>query len=255
MYTVLWGAIAGVIMIGGVAERWGDVELMALGVAFAVGTVAPPLLWPEPSERARPLLDRTAFKMSASVVGFAVLMNYFCTPYFFDVLHMHFGFDTRIHIQNNPVFLYFMTVAYFATYLVLVCAGHRLARQLLPKAMRHAGYLVAPFAVAALETLLNANPFMSRLFCFDDMRLMLWFGTLSYGMCFVCTLPVWIAIDETPERRTPLLFVCIGMLGAMMAIVIVFEILRHHVAPHVTTVKTGSVGLRDFERSCLDRGR
>ncbi|HHH29743.1 MAG TPA: hypothetical protein ENK57_15550, partial [Polyangiaceae bacterium] len=120
-YTVAWGIVAGVIMLGGLAERWGDLELMILGVAFAVGTVIPPIARPHPSQATTPWHSRTATKMSLAVVGFSFLMNYFCTPYFFDVLHMHFGFDTAIVIQNNPVFLYLMTVAYFATYSVLVC--------------------------------------------------------------------------------------------------------------------------------------
>jgi hypothetical protein len=39
----------------------------------------------------------------------------------------------------------------------------------------------------------------------------------------------------------------------MMMIVVSFELLRHHVAPHVTTVVEGANGLRDFDTSCLQR--
>jgi hypothetical protein len=102
------------------------------------------------------------------------------------------------------------------------------------------GYAVVPFAVAGLETALNANPFMGSLFCFDDMALMMWFGTLSYGSCFLFTMPVWVAIDEQPGTRTPLWRVVVWTLAAVMMIVIVFEGLRHH------------VGLGDFEGSCLE---
>jgi cycloeucalenol cycloisomerase len=252
-YTVVWGAVAGVIMVGGLAESWGDAPLMTLGVAFALGALVPPLLRPHESERAQPWWQRTAFKLCASLVGFSFLMNYFCTPYFFDVLHMHFGFDTRIHIQHNPVFLYLMTVAYFATYLVLVCGGLRMARRWLAGRRRVVGYVAAPFAVAALETALNANPFMKSLFCFDDMPFMLWFGTLSYGICFVFALPVWMSVDDEADQRRPLSHVVVATLAAMMMIVISFELLRHHVAPYVTTVIDGANGLRDFDTSCLVR--
>ena len=250
-YTVVWGAVAAIVMIGGVAEGWGDVPLMVLGVSFALGALVPPVLRPHESDKELPLHERTAFKLGASIVGFSFLMNYFCTPYFFDVLHMHFGFLTAWNVRNNPFFLYLMTVAYFATYLVLVCGGHRWARRA-PRPMRWLAIAAVPFAVAFLETALNANPFMTRLFCFDDMRFMLWFGTLSYGACFLWALPVWTRIDEGSER-IPLARVMGWTLAANMAIVVTFEILRHLVAPHVTTVTTGAPGLRDYDTSCLVR--
>jgi cycloeucalenol cycloisomerase len=251
-YTLVWGAVAAVVMLGGFAERWRDVPLLVLGMSFALGAVVPPVLRPIESERRLPLTERTAFKLSATVVGFSFLMNYFCTPYFFDVLHMHFGFLTSWNVRNNPFFLYLMTVAYFATYFVLVSAGHRFAKRL-PRPIRWPAIAAAPFAVAFLETALNANPFMTRLFCFDDMRFMLWFGTLSYGACFVWALPVWSRIDEHSEKPTPLTRVIAHTLAANIGIVITFELLRHLVAPHVTTVVDGAPGLRDYDTSCLQR--
>jgi cycloeucalenol cycloisomerase len=249
-YTVVWAAIAALVMVTGIAERWGDVELMLLGVGFAIGAVLPPIVRVHPSERELGWWQRTAFKLSASVTLFAFGMNYFCTPYFFEVLHMHFGFDVQIHIQHNPLFLYFMTVAYFATYAVLLCLAHRVLSGR-SRLSRGVAWLAAPFAVAALETLLNANPFMRRLFCFDDLTFMLWFGTLSYGACFVFALPVWLRIDERPGETTSLARVVVRSLAALMLIVITFEVLRHLVAPHVTQVVEGARGLRDFGSSCL----
>lgn len=244
VYTPLWGIVALVIMLSGAAERWGDRELMTMGIAFALGAVVPPLVRVHPIDRARPLWSRTSFKLVASVVGLSFLMNYFCTPYFFDVLHMRFGFAAKITIDDNPVFLYFMTVAYFATYSVLLCGGWRLVRARAP-----ALAVLVPFAVAFLETVLNANPFMRRLFCFDDMRFMLWFGTLSYGACFVFALPMWMRIDDDEATCVPLTRVAVELLAAMMAIVITFALLRHQVAPLVTDVHEGQRGYG----GCLER--
>lgn len=241
-FTPAWGLVAGAIMLAGIAERWGDVELMIFGVAMMLAAVVPPVAWPHTSERDVAILARTGFKMSLSVTAIAFLMNYFCTPYFFDVLHMHYGFDTQINIQNNPVFLYFTTVAYFATYSVLLCGAYRALRR-----RRWFAAIAAPFAVAFLETALNANPWMASLFCFDDPTFMLTFGTFSYGMCFVFTLPLWLHIDERTTHRQ--LAVRTG--AAMMGIVITFEILRYAVAPHFTVVVDGANGLRDFATSCL----
>ncbi len=255
LYTPVWGITGGTVMVSGLAESWGDLPLMLLGVGLALGAVVPPVAFPAAEDRRRPLHERTAFKLAASVVGFAFLMNYFCTPYFFDVLHMHYGFGTQLNIRNNPIFLYFMTVAYFATYSVLLNAGHRTSRRALASAPRLAvlaATALVPFAVAALETALNANPFMKSLFCYDDMGFMMWFGTLSYGVCFLFAMPVWLSIDERPGARTPLGQVVLWVSAAMLGIVISFEILRHGIAPHLTTVASGATGLRDFATSCLE---
>jgi len=242
IYTAVWGGLAALVMLTGLAEAWGDLELMIMGVAFALGAVVPPLARPHPADRKLPILERTSFKLVGSVVGLSFLMNYFCTPYFFDVLHMRFGFRASITIEDNPVFLYFMTVAYFATYCVLLCGAWRLARG------RVVGFLV-PFLVAFLETVLNANPFMKRLFCFDDLPFMLWFGTLSYGFCFVFALPMWMRIDDSEKARAPAGRVGVELLACMMAIVIVFVFLRHLLAPHVTEVR-----IQERNRGgCLER--
>jgi cycloeucalenol cycloisomerase len=248
-FTPIWGLLAAVVMLSGAAERWGDGPLMALGVGLALGAIVPPL-WISRRE-SRPWHQRTAVKLVVAVTGLALGMNYLCTPYFFDVLHMHYGFAATIAIEHNPVFLYLMTVAYFATYFVLVCAVYRFVRQKRGPAI--AAGLAACLGVAALETLLNANPFMTRLFCFDDMRLMLWFGTLSYGSCFAWLLPAWLRIDDAPGAARPLGRVLFDLALGLGAITVTFAALRHFVAPHLTTVHAGANGLRDFAGSCLSR--
>lgn len=250
-FTPVWGLAAGLIMLTGLAERWGDTELMIFGVSMMLGAVGPPILWPHVDDRARPIHERTGLKMSAAVIAIAFLMNYFCTPFFFDVLHMHYGFDTRINIQNNPVFLYLTTVAYFATYCVLVCAAYRWCTRLFAGPKRWLAGALAPLLVALLETALNANPFMKGLFCFDEPGFMLTFGTFSYGTCFMFVLPLWLHIDD--RERTPISHIVLGTGAAMMGIVISFELLRHLVAPHFTNVVAGANGLRDFGESCLSR--
>jgi cycloeucalenol cycloisomerase len=218
-YTVVWGVFAAVVMLGGWAEQWRDAPLMAMGIGFAAGAMVP--LWrPHDDERRLPWHERTATKMVTAVGGLALLMNYFCTPYFFEVLGMHFGFKSTINIQGNPVFLYLMTVAYFATYAVIVCAAYRQATRLAAP-WRYPAMVLAPFAVAFLETALNTNPWMRNLFWFDDMTFMLWFGTISYGACFVFALPLWL---HAPRLRLSRVFV--ALLAAMIGIVITFEVLR-----------------------------
>jgi cycloeucalenol cycloisomerase len=239
VYTPIWGAITGVVMLLGFAERWGDFALMAFGVVLALGALVAPLVNLPASERALPIHARTSTRMSVAIVLLAFGLNYFQTPYFFDVLHMRYGFHATWTLDRNPLFLYLVTIPYFATYSVLACVAMRAARRYgarWPGPLRLVPVAIVPFALAFLETVLNANPWMTALFCYDDLALMLWFGTLSYGVSFVLALPAWMAVDERPGQATPL-----ARVVAMTLLVVALDTaalfaLRETVAPHLTNV-------------------
>lgn len=254
LYTPVWGSLAGLTMATGIANAWQDAALLAFGVLVGGGAGILPLLSPAPEERALPMRERASLKLVLSVVGFSFLYNYSQTPFFFDVLHMHYGFQSTINIRNNPVFLYFLTIAYFATYCALslfVLRWVRARTAARPRALRWAAVALVPFAVAFLETALNANPFMTQLFCYDDTALVLGFGSFAYGLAFVFALPVWFAIDETEERTLPLSHVAIAVCAAVYLDCLALDFLRYQVAPHLTVVVEGANGLRDFGTSCL----
>ena len=62
-------------------------------------------------------------------------LNWLQTPFFFDVLHMHYGFHATWTHDRNPLFLYLVTIPYFATYSVLACMAYRFVTRLpLPRA-------------------------------------------------------------------------------------------------------------------------
>jgi cycloeucalenol cycloisomerase len=243
LYTPVWGAVCGVVMLGGFAEHWGDAALLCLGIAVAL----PALLGPMLLDRATiPFAERTGVKLSLSVTAFSLLLNYTQTPFFFDVLHAHFGFHSSWNIRNNPIFLYLMTIPYFATYSALLLGAHRLLRRSL------AGTVAACFVIALLEALCNANPFTRHLYCFDDYSFALWFGSLAYGLAFVCILPVWLAIDEHPNVSLTLRYALVGVLAAVYADSLLLDVLRYHVAPQLTTVREGANGMDRSQPSCLD---
>ncbi|MFO0684673.1 MAG: hypothetical protein U0234_21635 [Sandaracinus sp.] len=250
LYTPVWGAITGGVMLGGFAERWGDVPLMIFGVVLALGALAAPWLALPKSPAERTSAVQHAASMSIATVVLALGMNYFQTPYFFDVLHMRYGFRASWTLEHNPLFLYLVTIPYFATYSVLACIATRLARARAPW-LGGAVWAVVPFTLALLETVLNANPFMTRLFCYDDLPLMLWFGTLSYGVSFVLALPVWTALaepaHETDARwkqlvRRPVIGPLLAMALVVLLDTLVLAGARAWVAPHFTTVVSGATG-------------
>jgi cycloeucalenol cycloisomerase len=253
-YTPIWGVIVGAVMLSGLGDHWGDLELITMATVLAAGALVGPLALRPASERNTPIHRSAAFKLGASVTGFAFLLNYSQTPFFFDVLHMHYGFRTDVTIRNNPVALYILTIPYFATYSALCLVAYRWGKRTLagaPRLARYVGIALTPFAVAFLETALNANPFTRRLFCYDDMRLALWFGTFAYGTAFCLALPVWLYIDERPGVDVKLWHVLVGTAGAMYVDSILLDVYRYHLAPHFTTVVEGAVGLRDYAGSCL----
>ena len=255
LYTPFWGAVAGLVMMGGYGERWGDLGLMLFGGLLGLGAAVLPVALRPASDRDVPWLRSTAFTMSVGVVIISFGLNYSQTPFFWDVLHMHYGFAATIVIADNPVFLYLLTIAYFATYSVLTCMALRAIRHALRSRSRVAsvlGFALAPFVMAFLETALNANPFTTRLFCYDDMPLMLWFGTLSYGAAFVYALPMWLCADENPTQRTGVARVFVWGFAVLYADSLTLDVLRYHVAPHVTVVETGAHNLRDFGEGCLE---
>jgi cycloeucalenol cycloisomerase len=255
-YTPVWSGICGLIMLGGFAEQWGDLPLMLLGLSLAVPAVALSLWARAPEEAGRPFYDTAGFKLAFSVLLFSFLLNYTQTPFFFDVLHAHFGFHSTINIRHNPLFLYLMTVAYFSTYSVLLMVAYRFSQALLahaPGLVRLLAAALACILVAGLEAVFNANPFTRRLYCFDDVGFALWFGSLAYGLSFMFILPVWIGIDERPGQRMPWQHVVIGVLAAVYADSLALDFLRHHVAPRFTTVQDNAVGLGNVEGSCLGR--
>jgi cycloeucalenol cycloisomerase len=250
LYTPVWGAATGVVMLGGFAERWGDLACLLFGIVLALGALVPPYLRAPACERARPFWDRAAVQLGLVVVLLAFGLNYTQTPFFWDVLHMHYGFQVTWTIENNPIFLYLVTVAYFATYAALMMATFRFMRAKLPPALSSSAYLLAPIAMAFLETALNANPFMKSLFCYDDLPLVLTFGSLAYGVAFVYALPVLLHVKE--GMRMTALVAAAAMMGALYADLITLDVLRYHVAPQFTTVVPGADGLRDYEGSCLE---
>jgi len=254
LYTPVWGVLAGLTMLTGVAAAWRDLGLMLFGVLVGSAAALLPIALPAPTERTRPIHERASFKLTASVVLFAFLYNYTQTPFFFDVLHMHYGFQSTINIRHNPVFLYFLTIAYFATYCALSLATLRWVRrrsESWPRTLRFMAIALVPFVIAFLETAMNANPFMKSLFCYDDATFVLTFGSFAYGLAFVFALPVWFAIDEYPDRSVPLAHVCIAVCAAVYLDSLALDVLRYHVAPHLTQVVENANGLRDVGTSCL----
>jgi cycloeucalenol cycloisomerase len=251
-YTPVWGAVCGVVMLGGLAGRWGDGPLLALGFGLWIVLVAAGFVLRAPEDRGRPFYRTYHAKLSLFVAIFAFLGNWFGTRHFYEVLDMHYGFRTTLYWNDVPVFLYPLTAVYFTTYAVLFdLAVRSAARRGIPRPL---AVVVSSLLLAMLETALNANPWMRGTFCYGSQWFALSFGTVMYGSHFVFAGPLWHRIDERPGDDTRLREVVISAFAAMMMILCVDEVWSRAVAPHFTTVVPGRVGIPGKQGpSCLDQ--
>jgi cycloeucalenol cycloisomerase len=248
-YTPVWGAVCGVVMTGGLAERWGDGPLLALGFGLWIALVALGFALRAPEDRGRPFYRIYHAKLSLFVAVFAFLGNWFGTRYFYEVLDMHYGFRSRLYWNDVPVFLYPLTAVYFTTYAVLFDLAVSWAKKRGVPAV--AAVVSSSLLLAMLETALNANPWMARAFCYGDPGFALTFGTVMYGSHFMLAGPLWHRIDERPGGETPLREVALGVLAAMMMVLCADEVWARAAAPF-TTVVPGRVGIPGKQGpSCL----
>ncbi len=258
IFTPIWGLVAAVVMLGGAPLRWrhapwGDWAYMAFGAGLWIALLVGGHLTAPASERARPWWRRSHTKIQAWMLIFAGLGNYY-SEYFYETLHMPYGFGTGWNLHQVPLFLYPLTAVYFTTYATLLNIGARALRSRIPEGaprLRALAYLPLCFVVAGLETLLNANPWIHEVFCYDDLSFALGFGTLMYGLWFVVTAPLWGWIDERAEDDAPLSRALLTALAGFMLVLCVNEFVREWVAPRFTTVERGAVGLDDHAGSCL----
>jgi cycloeucalenol cycloisomerase len=246
-YTPVWCAVTGGIMVGGWAnEAMGDAALFLFGLSMAVGLCAAPFAYRRWTKRgaATALDGRVVWAMIAANVVLSFGMNYFQTPFFFDVLHMHYGFKTTWRIERNPVFLYLLTMPYFATYTVCCCRTARLiSRSVRVSWLRRLLLCLLPFTFAFIETLTHVNPLTEQIFCYDDLGLALTFGTACYGIAFAIAMPLWMWIGGVPEGRNrrgaPVKAAAAMAAGVLLDTVIIYAIWTH-IAPLVTTVVDNS---------------
>ena len=266
-FTPVWGLACAAVMITRLAEdKMGDFGLLAFGVANAIGAVVvAPWLALRNMPNAKQHLG-TAVAMATGCVVLSFGLNFFQTPFFWDVLHMRYGFKVSDHwrIDRNPIFLYFLTVPYFATYTALCCGITRVVDAAMPRRTTSAPVYwavlyVAPLATAFLETALNANPFSDKIFCYDDLSLALGFGSFCYAISFVAALPVWLHFGGAPEDPLPngaprrsvvdtAALAAARMFVAVMVDTVALAVIRRYVAPYFTTIvdQSGPFG------GCLD---
>jgi cycloeucalenol cycloisomerase len=216
VYSPLWMTAVALVMLSGVLASWRDAEHLLFGVGLAVPVLILPLL---PAaldvERDAPLHHRYASRAVLYVALTTLIQMYLGSYLFFDYLGMEYHFRTRWEWNRSPVFLYPLTVAYFATYYVVMQLAARWMAIPQRGARRWVLLAILSYSVAFAETAFMATPVLSEFFFYRDKHFMLIYGSICYGTVFLATLPAFLGLSAK-QSLLRVVFVC--LLGNAVAL-------------------------------------
>jgi cycloeucalenol cycloisomerase len=201
-YSPIWIGVVILCEITHVFARWGDVGHMALGVGLALPIWLVPIGWPGGADRALPFHQRHIARFNFFIFVWTFLQVWFGSDLFFDFLGMEYHFPVTWTAHRTPVFLYFMTIAYFSTYYVFLGIAWRAFRTRFPAAplpVRFLALAALGYFVAFCETAGMATPLMREYFLYRDKEFTLVYGSLCYGSIFVVTVPLVHRLDEEAQ--------------------------------------------------------
>ncbi|MSP61545.1 MAG: hypothetical protein EXR72_14645 [Myxococcales bacterium] len=225
-WTPIWMAAISTVMATRAFSRWGDLGHLALGLGLALPLWIAPFLSASPTEHGRPLLQRHAFRFAVWIALHTFLQTWFGTIFFFDHLGMEYHFPVTWTLHRTPLFLYFVTIAYFSTYYVALQIGERALRARFPAApiVRIALRAVLCYSVAFGETFFMADESMAPYFLYRDRAFVLWVGSLCYGTVFLLSLPLIARLDEDDAPPPPLRGALAELLAANLIVFLCYDI-------------------------------
>ncbi len=205
-WSPIWIVIIGALMGTRRFARWDDGEHLALGLALALPLWLAPFAWPAPDEKLVPLAHRHAARFTLFVALMTFVQTWFGTRFFFDHLGMEYHFRVTWILRGTPLFLYFVTIAYFSTYYVVMQVALRALRSLWPGApwpVAVGARAIVSYLVAFAETAGMASPLIREFFLYRDKAFAMWWGSLCYGTVFFVSLPILERLDERPGDAPP----------------------------------------------------
>jgi cycloeucalenol cycloisomerase len=211
VYSPIWIAIMGLVMVLGIHDRLGEIGFLILGVVVALPLVLVPALIRDEVYLGRRWYQTYWFKANLYIAIFTFPASYFGTEYFFDVLGMVYNYPAIAIFnldsafvgtgeQRVPVLMYLLTQAYFMTYHTTgVIALRRLRTSRIPgmSALWPVLVVVVAYFWAWIETRLMANSMIEHQFYYRDMGRMLAYGSMFYATYFVASFPIFYHLDET----------------------------------------------------------
>lgn len=228
-FSPVWMAIIAYCMLTHCFARWGDVGHLLLGLSLSLPLWLLPLLRPPSSEVGQPLWARHSVKANLFIALMSFVQCYFGSAMFFDGLGMEYHFPTKWLVNRTPLFLYFVTVAYFSTYYALMRLGLRLFLARMPRASSGAVWAVTAllsYSMAFAETFCMASESLRAFFSYADRHKALLVGSVCYGTLFFVSLPVFLRIDEDPRAPTLPSRLFFHTMGANLVILCAYEVYK-----------------------------
>lgn len=240
IYTPVWIAFVGVVMLSGMYRGWSDPGFMAFGLAAGAPMFLVPYLRPSRADAGRPATQTSWFRLNLWIAIFVFFGSYVGTHYFFDVVGMRYGFPTRWNLEAElvgdsggevPLFLYPLTQAYFMTYHVVMTVVLRAltSRFELGRVARVVILAVLAYAVAFAETFFMAIPALADVFEYADRGRMLAWGSVFYASYFVVSMPIVARLDE--DRPWTLAEVVGSALAASMGVFFLLDFWAKFIGP------------------------
>jgi cycloeucalenol cycloisomerase len=224
-YSPVWMAIVGLLTLTRAFGHFGDAVHLAIGVGMAAPILLMPLLT---VEHDRPLANRHAFRFALWMSLFSFLQCYFGSWLFFDVLGMEYHFPVTIIVNRTPLFLYFLTIAYFATYYTVMSILWRAflrARPHAPTVVRLLVRMALGYGIAFAETGSMDNPMLRQYFHYHDKHFALFWGSIFYGTVFLVSLPFVFELNEDIDKpQKPISRVLLDILAVNMIVLMAYEV-------------------------------
>lgn len=213
IYSPIWMASMGIMMLTGWDKSFGDVALLVHAATVALPLIIIPALLHKNQNKknnSNTVWHQSYwFKANLYMFIFGFFGNYFGSEYFFDVLGMVYHYPNASTVldsallgsgeQTVPLIMYFYTHAYFMTY---HSSGMIVLRKIMTSKMPAKTLLFLPvvFAIGYLwawaETKAMANPLMATSFYYENMPAMLAYGSIIYATYFIASFPIYYFIDE-----------------------------------------------------------
>jgi cycloeucalenol cycloisomerase len=166
------------------------------------------------------------------VAIFSYVGNYFYTHYFYKVLGAAYTFPVDIQLNQVPVFLYFITHAYFMTYFTLSTILIRLLRTSKTYS-RMGSFGKGVCNVLLIFTMSVATAFMETFtiqsvpyYTHESKEFMYTVGSLFYGWYFYVAFPMFYLIDEKPGPSWTIWQTASNCLAGSMIILIFLDLTR-----------------------------
>ena len=242
LYSPIWMALMGIMMITGWVSTFSDSALLLHSALVAFPLFVIPALMRKGKNPDNHWRNSYWFKANVYLFLFGFFGNYFGSEYFFDVLGMVYNLTQVTTIldssllgsdeQTVPVIMYLYTHAYFVTYHTTAIL---VLRRLMTSNLPLRSLLFLPFCLvvgyfwAWLETKAMANPLMESTFYYTNMDAMLAYGSLIYATYFIGSFPIFYFLDESQSKPWDFWKVCAAGLSASMIVFYLLDACAHWV--------------------------